>query len=176
MSVTDTAGIAEVSDGVHTYQVEINPFRDREKAFAVSDSAGSVTEEYAWLGACVHSRFADVFITLQKSINTCNVFFGANILEEITGSVECTEVNGRYTASNVFTYEGKEYIACVEKDFSREIPSYTYTVSGKDLRDLEGYQALYQAIDSEFYPILADLDKALEDYIEGRQRGKEAEA
>ncbi len=166
LTVTDRTGAALVSDSVKEYIVAIDPYQD--KPFLVSLRGGEVLESYPLLDTTVRSRFAPVFIAVQKGINTCNEFYGKNLLEEITSSVECSEVNGRYTASNVFSYEGREYIACIEKDFSKSIPSYTYTVSGTDLEDLEGYQALYQAVDSEFYPVLADLNRQLEDYIAGK--------
>ena len=40
-----------------------------------------------------------------------------------------------------------------------------YTVSDMELNDLEGYEALYQAVNSEYYPVLADLDNYAWEHI-----------
>ncbi|MBQ6366704.1 MAG: hypothetical protein IJI61_09930 [Oscillospiraceae bacterium] len=168
LTVLDTFAAAKISDGIHSYQVEIGAYED--KRFRVTDASGTLLEQYPSLERSVHSRYFPVFLALQKNMNICNTLLGGTILEEITGSISFSAVGERYTASNLFQYRGKEYIACAEKDYSAEIPSFFYTVSDTRLQDTEGYEALYHALDSEFYPVLADLDRELDAYIEGKQR------
>ena len=168
MAVENDVAAAKVSDGTHIYKVLMNA--TREKRFLVLTEDGKTELEcYSCLQEGVYSRFAGIFLTLQKTINTCNKVYSENILHEITSSKEFTDLGEKYTGSNIFTYRGREMIACVEYDFSDEIPAYTYTVSDTELNDLEGYEALYQAVDSEYYPVLADLDNDMQKHIQGEK-------
>ncbi len=168
MSITDHSAAALVSDGIKEFVVATDVYQYTQ--FYVTERDGKMLESYPRLDATVHSRFAPVFIALQKGMDTCNEIYGKGILDEITSCINLyDEMNDRYSASNIFTYEGKHYVAGIEKDYSGAVPSFTYTVSETNLENPEGYQALHQAIDSEFYPVLADLDQQLEDYIAGKR-------
>ncbi len=169
MSAQDIAAAAEVSDGVKIYKVLAD--LGCKKRFRVFEEDGKTeTENYTCLEESIYSRFSGVFIALQKAINACNMIYAENILQEVeNSSKEFHDFGNKYTASNIFRYHGKEMIACAEYDFSSEVPSYMYTVSDTELNDLEGYQALYQAVDSEYYPVLADLDNDLQKYIQGEK-------
>ena len=157
---------AEVSDSQYVYRVEYNPYA--ENFFIVYDEGGAVLESYLRLEDCVYSRFSGIFLALQKAMNACNLVYGTNILSEITSIKEISAEGGRITASNRFTYRGKQYAARAELDSSQEIPSSLYTVSDSTGQHSETYQALYQAVNSTFYPVLADLDHDLVKYTEGR--------
>lgn len=174
MTVTDCTGTALASDSVKEYLLEID--YNQDQPYRASLSRGEVLETYDELEYAVHSRFAEIFIALRKAISSCNRLFGATILQKITSSVTFEEEDRKYTAVNCFQYLGGEYIATVVKDYSYEIPVYTYTVSEDDLQDLEAYPELFHAIDSDFYPVLADLDQRLEKYMEGKtdERGQQA--
>ena len=161
----NAAAAAVVSDGVHIYKVLMNA--TREKRFLVLAEDGKTELEcYSSLQKSIYSRFSGIFLVLQRTVDASNKIYSENILHEITSSKEFTDLGDKYTASNIFTYRGREMIACAEYDFSDEIPAYTYTVSDTELNDLEGYEALYQAVGSEFYPILADLDNYMQKRIQ----------
>ena len=151
---------AEVSDSQNIYRVEYNPYA--ENFFIVYDEAGIVLESYLRLEDCVYSRFSGIFLALQKAMNACNLVYGTNILSEITSSKEFSSKDGKIIASNRFTFRGKQYIARAERDFSPEIPISLYTISDSTRQHRESFQALYQAVNSTFYPVLADLDHDLE--------------
>lgn len=146
---------AEVSDSRDVYRVEYNPYSDN--FFIVYDEAGSVLESYLRLEDCVYSRFSGIFLALQKAMNACNLVYGTNILSEITSSKSLSAEGSRRTAVNRFSWRGKQYTASAELDGSEEIPVFQYTVSDRSNRSTESYQALYQAVNSVFYPVLADL-------------------
>ena len=114
---------AEVSDSQYVYRVEYNPYA--ENFFIVYDEGGAVLESYLRLEDCVYSRFSGIFLALQKAMNACNLVYGTNILSEITSSKEISAESNRITASNRFTYRGKQYVARAELDFSQEIPVQT---------------------------------------------------
>ena len=97
---------AEVSDSQYVYRVEYNPYA--ENFFIVYDEGGAVLESYLRLEDCVYSRFSGIFLALQKAMNACNLVYGTNILSEITSSKEISAEGGRITASNRFTYRGKQ--------------------------------------------------------------------
>ena len=158
------SALAVVSDGIKEYQVVCLPGN-----WSVCEKGRKdPVEQYKCLQETVYSRFAEIFLTLQRTMNTCSKAFSAGILQEITGKKQLSTQGDRLTCSNLFTYRGEEMIACAERNYSSEIPEYTYSVSGTDLSDMETYSALYQAVDSEFYPILADLDNDLEN-MEGKE-------
>ncbi len=157
MAVENDVAAAKVSDGTHIYKVLMNATREK-RCLVLTEDGMTEVEGYSCLQEGVYSRFAGIFLTLQKAINACNKVYSESILHEITSNKEFTDLGDKYTASNIFTYHGREMIACVEYDFSREVPSYMYTVSDTKLDDLEGYEALYEAVNSEYYPVLADLD------------------
>ena len=167
MIVTDGTGAALVSDSVKEYIVEVN-YSYQDKPYRVSIYKGELLESYDELQYSMRSRFAEIFICLRRGISTCNSFFGTGILQKIASSITFEEEGSKYTAVNHFLYQGEEYLATVVKDYSSEIPVYTYTVSGINLENIEAYPALYHALDSEFYPVLADLDRDLEKYMEGK--------
>ncbi len=97
----------------------------------------------------------------------CNVICGGGILHDITGSKDFVRLaNSHYRGSNVFAWKGEKYIACIEYDLTKEIPEFYYSVSDIELSETEGYNALYQAVDSEFYPVLSDLDNDLNKYMQ----------
>lgn len=168
MSAQDIAAAAEVSDGVKIYTV-LADFTCKKRFRVFEEDRKIETENYTCLEESVYSRFSGVFIALQKAINACNMIYTENILQEVESSKEFHDLGNKYTASNIFHYHGKEMIACAEYDFSSEIPSFMYTVSDTKLNDLEGYEALYLAVDSEYYPVLADLDNDLQKYIHGEK-------
>lgn len=151
---------AEVSDSRNIYRVEYNPYQ--ENFYLVYDEAGAVIESYLRLEDCVYSRFSGIFLSLQKAMNACNMVYGSDILSEITSSKSFTEENSRRIACNRFTYHGRQVLARAVQDYSTEIPSFEYTVSDGNQQKEETYQALYQAVNSVFYPVLADLSHDLE--------------
>ena len=151
---------AEVSDSNNLYRVEYNPYQ--ENFFLVYDEAGSVIESYLRLEDCVYSRFSGIFLSLQKAMNACNMVYGTDILSEITSSKTFAVENGRRIVCNRFTYRGKQYLARAVQDESSEITTYEYSVSDSSRLKEENYQALYQAINSVFYPVLADLSHDFE--------------
>lgn len=151
---------AEVSDSQYIYHVEYNPYA--ENFYLVTEEDGTVIESYLRLEDCVYSRFSGIFLALQKAMNACNLVYGINILSEITSTKELLTEGDRKTAVNRFTYRGKQYTARAELDSSREIPSSLYTVSDSTGQHSETYQALYQAVNSVFYPVLADLEHNLD--------------
>ena len=160
---------AVVSDGVHIYKVLMNA--TREKRFLVLAEDGKTELEcYSSLNESIYSRFSGIFLVLQRTVDASNKIYSENILNEITSSKEFTNLGDKYTASNIFSYHGREMIACAEYDFSAEVPSYMYTVSDMELNDLEGYEALYQAVNSEYYPVLADLDNYAWEHIPEERR------
>ena len=148
--------------------LKINQMTVQDKPYRVSIYKGELLESYDELQYSMRSRFAEIFICLRRGISTCNSFFGTGILQKIASSITFEEEGSKYTAVNHFLYQGEEYLATVVKDYSSEIPVYTYTVSGINLENIEAYPALYHALDSEFYPVLADLDRDLEKYMEGK--------
>ena len=150
---------AEVSDSQNIYHVEYNPYA--ENFYLVTEEDGTVIESYLRLEDCVYSRFSGIFLALQKAMNACNLVYGVNILSEITSTKEYSTEGNNKTAVNRFTYHGKQYVARAELDFSQEIPVSLYTVSDSTGQHDETYQALYQAVNSIFYPVLADLEHTL---------------
>ncbi len=156
---------AVVSDGVRDFRVEIE-YKDKGP-FLVCDMNGRVRETYPSLQDTIYSFFSDIFRLLYKNIMACNVIYGESILQDITSSKDFVKLaDGHYRGSNIFSWKGEKYIACIEYDLTKEIPEYYYSVSDIDLTENEGYNALYQAVDSEYYPILADLDNDLTKYMQ----------
>ena len=154
---------ADVSDGENVYRVEYNPYE--EFFYLVTDESGCRIESYSRLEDCIYSRFSGIFLALQRGMNACNMIYGTNILSEITSSKEIAEQEGCLTAVNRFTHHRKQYLARVKRDRNAEIPVSLYTVIGPGTKQ-EEYTALYQAVKSEFYPVLADLDHDLDRYSE----------
>ena len=97
------------------------------------------------------------------------MIYGTNILSEITSSKEISEQENCIIAVNRFTHHRKQYVAQVKRDCTADISASLYTVIGPG-RQQEEYTALYQAVKSEFYPVLADLDHDLDRYVESRNR------
>ena len=156
---------AVVSDGTRDYRVEM--LRRGDYNFFVYDTDGNEREAYIALQHTVHSWFADIFRLLYRNARACNVIYGGGILQDITGSKDYIKLSdGKYRGSNIFEWKGERYIACVEYDLTKEIPEYYYSVSDINLNENEGYDALYLAVDSEFYPVLADLDNDLYKYMQ----------
>ena len=144
---------ADVSDGENVYQVEYNPYE--EFFYLVTDDSGCRIESYARLEDCIYSRFSGIFLALQRGMNACNMIYGTNILSEITSSKEISVQ--------------ENCIIAVNRDCTADISASLYTVIGPG-RQQEEYTALYQAVKSEFYPVLADLDHDLDRYVESRNR------
>ena len=158
---------ADVSDGENVYQVEYNPYE--EFFYLVTDDSGCRIESYARLEDCIYSRFSGIFLALQRGMNACNMIYGTNILSEITSSKEISVQENCITAVNRFTHHRRQYVAQVKRDCTADISASLYTVIGPG-RQQEEYTALYQAVKSEFYPVLADLDHDLDRYVESRNR------
>ena len=156
---------AVVSDGIKDYRVELG--RQSEHIFFVYDMDGKVKEAYPSLQDTIYSIFGDIFRLLYRNLTACNVIYGRGILQDITSSKDFVKLaDGHYRGSNIFSWKGEKNIACIEYDLTKEIPDYYYSVSDIDLTENEGYNALYQAVDSEYYPILADLDNDLTKYMQ----------
>ena len=156
---------AIVSDGVRDYRVEFG--RQGNHNFVVYDMDGKTREAYPSLQDTVYSIFRDIFRLLYRNVTACNVIYGNGILQDITGSKDFVKLgDGKYRGSNIFSWKGEQYIACIEYDLTKKIPEFYYSVSNIELTENEGYNALYQAVDSEFYPILADLDNDLNKYMQ----------
>ena len=165
LQVRPDQAYAVVSDGIKDYRVELG--RQGDQNYFVFDSDGKVRESYTSLQDSVYSVFGEIFHLLFKSVTACNVIYGGGILRDISASKDFVKLaEGQYRGSNVFSWKGEQYIACIEYDLTKEIPEYYYSVSNIELDENEGYSALYQAADSEFYPILADLDNDLNKYMQ----------
>ena len=157
----------DVSDGENDYQVEYNP--NEQFIYGITDDSGCRIESYARLEDCIYSRFSGIFLALQRGMNACNMIYGTNILSEITSSKEISVQENCIIAVNRFTHHRKQYVAQVKRDCTADISASLYTVIGPG-RQQEEYTALYQAVKSEFYPVLADLDHDLDGYFESRNR------
>lgn len=143
------------NDGTREVKVMMAPL---EKKYAVI-LGKKVEEEYENLPACMHSRYADVFVLLRRELNVMNRY-SSGILRNISGEEKAYEREGEvYRAVSVFSVSGGEcYTAGICYDFSREVPQFSYTVSSREGEILESYDALHHAEDSYYYPAFADLD------------------
>lgn len=141
------------------FTVTVNP---SAFSYAVRAASGEPVEEYRALSESVRSEFFPVFLALEKTLRITQSYCGESIFNHIESSeVTVKESEGVTSAVNVFRCDGAEYAAAVIWNLQEEIPDYTYAVfKGEEL--IEEYKALYQAIDSYYYPILAELDEKMD--------------
>ena len=138
--------------------VIVNPV---EFSYAVKTMDGEPVENFRMLSESVRSEFFPVFLTLEKTWRSLQSYCGDSILNRIESSeVTVMTRDGVSSAVNIFRCDGEEYAAAVIWNLQEEIPDYTFSVfKGNEL--IEEYKALYQAIDSRFYPVLAEMDEKL---------------
>lgn len=129
--------------------------------YAVRTPEGAMRENYRGLPESVRSEFFPVFLTLEKTLRASQAYCGDSILNHIeSGRITLENSDGIFSAVNVFNYEGEEYAAAVIWNLEEEIPDFTYAVfRGDEL--IEEYKALNYAIDSYYYPVLAELENEL---------------
>ncbi len=84
------------------------------------------------------------FRLLYRNLTACNKIYGDGILQDITGEIDFVKLEeGHYRGSNIFSWRGEKYIACIEYDLTKDIPEFYYSVSDIELSETEGYNALY---------------------------------
>jgi len=134
------------------------------EGYVCYDGQQNRIETYASLPETIYSDFFEEFRMLEKILRAQmqHSTLPGSIFDRIElKNTQVDNKNGIISGVTLFQYEDMDCAAVLIRDHSEEIPKENCSIFINDQLS-EEYEALYKAIDSEYYPILAELSNQME--------------
>lgn len=160
------AEITNVETG-HAFCAELRRDGGKE-TYTLRRAEGEVLETLTGIAATVYSPVSQVYMLLRNSSESMEKIYGSGMLKRIDiESVTFGREGAKFSAVMLFAYEGEEYTAVVEQDYTEPEMQESFSLfSDPALPPDELYLAIEDAAQSRFFPVLADLQARLMNRME----------